>query len=421
MEAGPNHDTPGAGPLTAADVARIRADFPILEVTRNGKPLAYLDNAATTQKPQVVIETVSRYYAMLNANVHRGIHYLSQVATDQYEAAREKVRAFLGAERSSEIVFTRGTTESINLVAQTFGRQRVGPKDEILVSAMEHHSNLVPWQMLCEEKGARLRVIPMTDTGELRLDELEDLLNEKTRLVAVTHASNVLGTINPIRAIADAAHARDVPVLIDGAQSAGHLPVDVVALGCDFFACSGHKMVGPTGIGILYGRADLLESMPPWQGGGNMVRSVTLEGAVPANPPARFEAGTPNIAGTVGLGAAVDYLSGIGMDRIAAYERELLAHGVRVLDTVAGVRPLGAAPARTAILSFVMDGVHPHDISHYLDEEGIAIRAGHHCAQPVMTHFGVEAAARASLSFYNIKDELDALAPALEKVREVFG
>jgi cysteine desulfurase/selenocysteine lyase len=392
-----------------------------LQLHRHGKRLVYLDNAATTQKPRVVIDALSRYYEGQNSNVHRGVHYLSGVATDLYESARKTIRQFLGARLVCEVIFTRGATEGINLVAQTFGRQRVGVGDEILVSAMEHHSNIVPWQMLCEEKGAHLRVIPMNDRGELLLDEYEALLTDRTRLVSVVHVSNALGTINPVRRIIETAHARGIPVLVDGAQSAPHMPIDVSEMGCDFFVCSGHKMMGPTGIGVLYGRAELLESMPPWHGGGDMILSVTFEKTIYNGLPQKFEAGTPHIEGVIGLAEAIKYLEGIGMGRIAAYEAELLAYGTRVLDAIEGVKLIGTAHEKAGVLSFVMDNAHPHDIGQLLDAEGIAIRAGHHCAQPVMQRFGIPATARASLAFYNTREELDLLGEAISKVKKVFG
>jgi cysteine desulfurase/selenocysteine lyase len=407
--------------LTSPEVERIRSEFPALRVRPHGKPLIYLDNAATSQKPQAVIAALNRYYASQNANVNRGVHYLSELATDLHESARKKVRGFLGAELACEIVFTRGATEGINLVARTFGRQRVRAGDEILISAMEHHSNIVPWQMLCEEQGAALRVIPISDDGELDLGATERLLTKKTRLLALAHVSNVLGTINPVKTVIDMAHARGVPVLIDGAQSAAHMKINVEALGCDFFVCSGHKMMGPTGIGVLYGRAEHLEAMPPWQGGGDMILSVTFDKTIYNGIPMKFEAGTPHIAGAVGLGAAVDYLEEIGMDRIAAYDRELIAYGTRVLDGIHGLRITGRARDKAAILAFLMDCAHSHDVAQILDDEGIAVRAGHHCAQPLMQRLGVPATARASLAFYNTREELDALGAALHKVREVFA
>ncbi len=403
------------------DVEQIRRHFPILRKRVRGKPLVYLDNAATTQKPQAVIDTVARYYAAENANIHRGVHFLSQQATFAYERSRGRVGHLLNAAESAEIVFTRGTTESINLVAQTYGRQRVGPGDEIVVSQMEHHSNIVPWQLLCQEKGAQLRVAPVDEEGEFLLDEFDKLLTERTRLVAVTHASNALGTVTPVRRITDLAHAHGVPVLVDGAQAVPHLEVDVQQLGCDFYAFSGHKLFGPTGIGVLYGRRALLESMPPWQGGGDMIRSVSFEKTTFNDLPYKFEAGTPHIAGVLGLETAIGYLEAIGRPRIAAYESRLLAYATEALSQVAGLRLVGTAPQKVGVLSFVMDQAHPHDIGTILDAEGIAIRTGHHCAQPVMQRFGVPATARASLAFYNTPAEIDALVAALHKVTEVFG
>jgi len=381
----------------------------------------YLDNAATTQKPQAVLDTLQRYYAADNSNVHRGVHVLSERATNAYEAARDTARRFLNASDPSEIVFVRGTTEGINLVAQTYGRARVSSGDEIVLSDMEHHSNIVPWQILAEEKGARVRAIPMSDTGELRLDEYERLLSIRTRIVAVTHVSNVLGTVNPVAEIARIAKARGIPVLIDGAQAVAHMPVDVRALGCDFYAFSGHKIFGPTGAGVLYGRRALLESMPAYQGGGGMIDQVTFERTTYAHPPNRFEAGTPNIAGAIGLAAALDYVTTIGLDCIASYERELLAHGTEALSQVPGLRLIGTARAKTAVLSFVLGGVHPHDIATILDRGGVAIRSGHHCCQPLMARLGIPATARASLAFYNTRDEIDALVGALRDVRKVFA
>lgn len=409
-----------SAPLTALDIERIRRDFPALHIERNGKTLVYLDNAATSQKPRAVIDRIDRYYRAENSNVHRGMHYLSEIATQAYEESRKKVQRFLGVPLSCEVVFTRGTTESINLVAQTYGRQNVGNGDEIIISAMEHHSNIVPWQMLCEEKGAKLRVIPMNDRGELLLDEYEMLLSGKTKLVSVNHVSNALGTINPVKEIVAIAHNRGVPVLVDGAQGAGHVPVNVKELDCDFYACSGHKMVGPTGIGALYGKAELLNKMPPFMGGGDMILSVTFEKTTYGSLPYKFEAGTPNIAGVIGLGAAVDYLESIGMERIAAYEHELTQYGVELLESIDGVRIVGTAKERTGVLSFTMENAHPHDIGQIFSDCGVAIRAGHHCAQPVMQRFGIPATARASLAFYNSKEDLDAMADAIRKVKEVF-
>ena len=403
------------------DVARIREDFPILKQTVNGKPLVYLDNAATSQKPQAVLDALVRYYSTENANVHRGVHTLSQMATDDYEAARSKVQRFINAEDEREIIFVRGTTEAINLVAQTFGRQNIKEGDEIVISAMEHHSNIVPWQILCEEAGAKLRVIPMNDAGELLLDEYEKLLNQRTKLVSIAHVSNALGTINPAKQMVEIAHAQGVPVLLDGAQAVPHSAVDVRDLDCDFYAFSGHKVYGPTGIGILYGKAERLEAMPPYQGGGEMIKSVTFEKTIYNVIPHKFEAGTPNIAGSIGLGAAIDYVTDLGLDRISAYERSLLEYGTELLSSLSNVRVIGTAKEKSAILSFVMDGVHPHDIGTILDAEGVAIRTGHHCAQPVMERFGVSATARASLAFYNTKEEIDALIKGIDRVGEVFS
>ncbi|MBI5094814.1 MAG: cysteine desulfurase [Candidatus Hydrogenedentes bacterium] len=403
------------------DVELIRKDFPVLQLQRYGKPLVYLDNAATSQKPQAVIDALDTYYSSQNSNVHRGVHYLSETATRVYEEARIKVKHFINSPLSCQVIFTRGTTEGINLVAQTYGRKFIGQGDEIIISTMEHHSNIVPWQMLCEEKGAVLRVIPITDDGELMIEEYGKLLNKRTKLVAMGHVSNALGTINPVKQIIDMAHAFHVPVLVDGAQSVGHMHVDVQKLDCDFFVCSGHKMLGPTGIGVLYGKAEHLNAMPPFLGGGDMILSVTFEKTTYNSLPYKFEAGTPNIADAIGLGAAIDYLQQVGMDRIDAYEHELLVYGTDVLQNIDGLRMIGTAREKAAVLSFTLDSAHPHDIGQILDQEGIAIRAGHHCAQPVMQRFGVPATARASLAFYNTKEELDALGRALEKVNEVFA
>lgn len=402
------------------DVDRIRQDFPILQTRQNGKPLVYLDNAATSQKPRAVIEATERFYSQQNSNVHRGVHHLSEIATEAYEGARLKAKKFLNIPLSCEVIFTRGTTEGINLVAQTYGRKFVGPDDEIVISAMEHHSNIVPWQMLCEEKGAKLRVIPINEDGELLLDEYERLLNPRTRIVAVTQVSNALGTVNPVKQMTEMAHAAGAKVVVDGAQSTPHMPINVQDMGCDFFVCSSHKMLGPTGMGVLYGKATVLEGLPPYQGGGDMILSVTFEKTTYNSLPYKYEAGTPNIAGAVGLGAAIDYLNEVGMDRIHAYEEELLAYGTEVLQAIDGVRIIGTAHNKAGVLSFTMDAAHPHDIGQILSDEGIAIRAGHHCAQPVMHRFGVPATARASLAFYNTKDELDALGQAIRKVKEVF-
>ena len=413
--------TPGGPPAAAFDVARIRQDFPILEQTVNGKPLVYLDNAATSQKPRSVIDAVARYYATENSNIHRGVHTLSQMATDDYEEARSKVQRFINAADLHEIVFVRGTTEGINLVAQTFGRANLHAGDEIVVSAMEHHSNIVPWQMLCQQTGAKLRVIPMNDAGELLVDEYEKLLNPRTKLVSIAHVSNALGTINPVKTMVRMARARGAHVLLDGAQAVPHCPVDVQDLDCDFYAFSGHKLYGPTGVGVLYGKAHLLDAMPPYQGGGEMIKSVTFEETLYNALPFKFEAGTPNIAGGIGLGAAVDYVNDLGLDRIGAYEASLLEYGTRLLSGMSNVRIIGTASQKSGILSFVMDGVHPHDVGTILDAEGIAIRTGHHCAQPVMQRFGIPATARASFAFYNTREEIDALVKGLDRVSEVFG
>ncbi|MBI2351947.1 MAG: cysteine desulfurase [Deltaproteobacteria bacterium] len=403
------------------DVARIREDFPILKQQVHGKPLVYFDNAATSQKPQVVIDTLNRYYAAENANIHRGIHFLSELATAEYEESRGKVKRFLNASESREIVFVRGTTEGINLVAQSYGRRFFKEGDEVIISAMEHHSNIVPWQMLCEQVGARLRVIPMNHDGELLLDEYERLLGARTKLVSVAHVSNALGTINPIGRIIELAHRRNIPVLVDGAQAAPHMKVDVQELDCDFYAFSGHKLFGPTGIGILYGKARHLEAMPPYQGGGDMISLVTFEKTHYNIIPYKFEAGTPHIAGVIGLGAAIDYVSGIGLDAVAAYEGEVLAYATAQLSTIKGLRIIGRAKEKASVLSFVLEGVHPHDIGTVLDREGVAIRAGHHCAMPVMQRFGVPATARASFAFYNTGEEVDVLVRAVRKVLKVFG
>jgi cysteine desulfurase/selenocysteine lyase len=403
------------------DVQTIRADFPILSTTAHGKPLVYLDNAATTQKPKAVLEAIASYYTTGNANVHRGVHYLSGKATDLFENARARVATFLGAASPREIVFTRNATEGINLVAQSWGRASLRAGDEVLISAMEHHSNIVPWQLLCEEKGARLRVIPMSDSGELDMAAFAGLLSARTRIVAVSAMSNALGTVNPVEEIVRQAHAAGAVVLVDGAQASYHMPIDVQAIGCDFFVLTGHKVYGPTGIGVLYGREALLEAMPPWQGGGDMISSVTFERSTWNVLPYKFEAGTPHIEGAVGLGAAVDYISAIGMERIQAHERDLLAYGTELLEQVPGLRLIGTAPRKASILSFVLDGIHPHDIGTIVDREGVAIRTGHHCAQPVMDRLGIPATARASLAMYNTREDIDALAAALQHTLKVFG
>jgi cysteine desulfurase/selenocysteine lyase len=402
------------------DVARVRADFPILQRKARGRPLVYLDNAATTQKPQVVIDSITRYYTEYNANVHRGVHELSEIASEAYENARRKVSAFFNAPHERQIIFTRNATESINLVAHAFGRTHVGAGDEVLISAMEHHSNIVPWQLLCEERGARLRVAPIDDRGELMLDEFEALVGERTKLVSVTHMSNALGTINPVEDIIRIAHQRGVPVLLDGSQAAYHMPVDVQALDCDFYAATGHKLYGPTGMGILYGKEALLEAMPPFLGGGDMISSVTFEKSTWNTLPHKFEAGTPDISGAIALGVAVEYIQSIGLAQIAEHEQALLAYGTEALSAVDGLRMIGTARRKASILSFVLDGVHPHDIGTIVDREGVAVRTGHHCAQPVMHRFGVPGTARASLAMYNTRDEIDILVRALGRVREVF-
>jgi cysteine desulfurase/selenocysteine lyase len=401
-------------------VRRVRQDFPALKQRVYGKPLVYLDNAATSQKPQAVIDAISRFYSEDYANIHRGVHALSERATQAYEGARETVRQFLNAPAEEEIVFVRGTTEAINLVAQSYARPRLQAGDEILISGMEHHSNIVPWQIVCAERGARLRVVPITDAGELRLDVYEELLGPRTKLVAIAHVSNALGTINPIREIIDLAHRRHTAVLIDGAQAVPHLAVDVQSLDCDFYAFSGHKLYGPSGIGVLFGKAALLEAMPPYQGGGDMISSVTFEKTTYNRLPYKFEAGTPHIAGAVGLGAAIEYVSDIGLETIAAYEHELLAEATARLTAIPEVRLIGTAQQKAGVLSFVLAGVHPHDIGTVLDREGIAIRAGHHCAQPVMQRFGVPATARVSFALYNTQAEIDTLVAGIHKVLEVF-
>ena len=414
-------EQPPASPAELVDVERIRRDFPILQERIRDKPLVYLDNAATTQKPLTVIYALQRYYASENANIHRGVHFLSQQATFAYERSRARIRQFINAEENLELIFVRGTTEGINLVAQTFGRQQIGAGDEIIISYMEHHSNIVPWQMLCEEKGAKLRVVPIDDSGEFLFDEYEKLLSERTKLVAVTHASNALGSINPVKEIAALAHRWGAKVLVDGAQAVAHLPVDVHDLDCDFYAFSGHKLFGPTGVGVLYGKRELLEEMPPYQGGGEMIRSVTFEKTTYNDLPNKFEAGTPNIAGGIAMEAAVDYVNAIGRERIAAYEADLLDYGTELLSQIDGLNLIGTAREKVGVLSFTLDAAHPHDIGTILDTEGIAIRTGHHCAQPVMQRFGVPATARASFAFYNTREEIDALAAALRKVIEVFS
>ncbi len=408
--------------VTAADVLDVdlvRADFPVLSQEVHGRPLVYLDNAATAHKPIAVIEAVAEYYRRDNANVHRGVHTLSERATFGYERARGKVHKFIGAAETREIVFVRGTTEAINLVAQSYGRLCLQPGDEVLVSEMEHHSNIVPWQIVCEQTGARLVVAPIDDRGELVMDELLARLNSRTKIVAVTHVSNALGTVNPVADICEAAHRYGAVVVVDGAQSVPHLRVDVQALGCDFYAFSGHKVYAPTGVGVLYGRAELLDRMPPWQGGGEMIRHVTFERTTYNDLPYKFEAGTPNIAGAIGLGAAIDYLGRLRLDAVARHERELLAYAQERLQSVPGLRMIGEAREKVGVHSFVLDRIHPHDIGTILDHEGIAVRTGHHCAQPVMQHFGVAATARASFALYNTTEDVDRLVDGLGRVRKV--
>ncbi len=403
------------------DVDTIRQDFPVLKQHIHGKPLVYLDSAATAQKPLVVIEAIRRFHEVDCANIHRGVHELSQRSTEAYEKTRVKSRRFLNAKSNEEIIFVRGTTEGINLVASSWGRRNVKAGDEIVISAMEHHSNIVPWQMLCEETGARLQVIPMDDRGDLILEEYGKLLNPRTKLVAFAHVSNALGTINPAKQIIEMAHAAGALTLVDGAQATPHMKVDVHDLNADFYTFSGHKVCGPTGIGVLYGKRALLEAMPPYQGGGDMIRSVTFAKTTYNDLPYKFEAGTPNIAGGIGMGAALDYLNAVGLDKIAAYEHELLVHGTELLNQIEGLHLIGTARHKAAVLSFVIDGIHPHDIGTVLDKLGIAVRTGHHCAQPVMDRFKVPATTRASLAFYNTMAELDALAAGIKKVKEVFA
>jgi cysteine desulfurase/selenocysteine lyase len=402
------------------DVNQIRRDFPILKQKVHGKPLVYLDNGATSQKPQIVIDTLSRYYAAENSNIHRGVHCLSERATEAYEGARRTLQRFINAGSEQEVIFVRGTTEAINLVAQSYGRKFLKQGDEIIVSAMEHHSNIVPWQMLCEQVGARLRVIPINHDGELVLDEYRRLLNEKTKFVSVTHVSNALGSIVPVKDIVRSAHERNVPVFVDGAQAAPHLKVDVQDLGCDFYAFSGHKVFGPTGVGILYGRADLLEAMPPYQGGGDMISLVTFEKTHYNVLPYKFEAGTPHIAGGIGLAAAIDYLSGLDWTQIGAHERDLLAYGTSALSSIEGLRIIGTAKEKAGVISFVFDHIHAHDVGTILDQEGVAVRAGHHCAMPVIQRFGVPATTRASFALYNTREEIDVLIRGIDRALKVF-
>ncbi len=403
------------------DVEKIRNDFPILKKLIREKPLCYLDNAATTQKPLSVIDTVSNYYAEENSNIHRGVHTLSELATQSYEQARVKIKNFINAASEKEIIFTRGTTESINLVAQTYGRQNIGEGDEIIISGMEHHSNIVPWQLIAKEKKAELKVIPLNDKGELILDDFEKMISEKTKIISVVYVSNSLGTVNPVDKIIKIAHKHNVPVLIDGAQTVSHIPVDVQQLDCDFFALSGHKIYGPTGIGVLYGKEKLLDEMPPYMGGGDMISKVTFEETTYNELPYKFEAGTPNIAGAIGLGAAIDYVTGIGLKAIASHEQDLLNYATVKLNEIDGLRIIGTAKEKCGVISFVLDKVHPHDVGTFLDFEGVAIRTGHHCTQPVMDRYCVPATSRASFAMYNTKHEVDVLVKAIKKVLEVFS
>ncbi|MQG26591.1 MAG: cysteine desulfurase [SAR202 cluster bacterium] len=402
-------------------VEEIRKDFPILSQKVNGKPLVYLDNGATTQKPLTVINAIADYYKEYNSNIHRGVHALSQFATDKYEESRGKVRAFINANADEEIIFVRGTTEAINLVAESYGRSNLSSGDDVIISTMEHHSNIVPWQMICDNTGATLKVIPIDDNGVLILDEYERMLSSNTKIVSIVHQSNTLGTINPVKMMTEMAHDKGAVVLVDGAQSAPHLAVDVQDIGCDFFAFSGHKVCGPTGVGILYGKKDILENMKPYQGGGDMIRSVSFEHTTYNDLPYKFEAGTPNIAGGIGLGVALDYLVSLGMGNIAAYEKELLLYARQQLTGMSGIRIIGNADQFGGVVSFVMESAHPHDIGTILDTEGVAIRTGHHCTQPLMDRFDIPATARASVSFYNTKSDIDALIVAVDRVSELFG
>ena len=408
-------------PAPALDVARIRADFPVLTTVVNGKPLAYLDSAASAQMPRQVIERLNRYGTSEHANIHRGVHYLSELATSAYEGARAKVRQFINAAHDREVIFTRGTTNAINTVAHGFGRAFIGENDEIVITHMEHHSNIVPWQMLCEDTGAKLKVVPVDDNGQLRLEEYQKLLGGRTRLVAVTHVSNVLGTVNPVREMIALAHQQGIPVLVDGAQGVPHMKVDVQDLDCDFYVFSGHKMCGPTGIGILYGKTSMLEKMRPFEGGGDMILSVTLEKTTYNALPYKFEAGTPPIAAAIGLGAAVDYLEAVGMDAIAAHERQLIDYATQAVSAIDGVRIYGAVPDKAGVLSFNVKGVHAHDVGTILNDEGVAVRTGHYCAQPLMQRFGVPATARASFYLYNTIEEIDQLVSAIRRVQKIFA
>ncbi len=411
----------GNGQPVGASQLDVAANFPILARPVHGRRLAYLDNGATTQKPLAVIEAERRFYLESNANIHRGVHWLSQHATELYDGARATVQRFINAAHADEIVFTRGTTEAINLVAQSWGRAELRAGDEILITTMEHHSNIVPWQLLCEQTGAVLKVVPVSEAGELDLAAFDALLNHRTQLVAITHVSNALGSINPVAELTARAHAAGAVVLVDGAQAVAHQAVDVQAIGCDFYAFSGHKLYGPTGIGALYGRRSILNAMPPWQGGGDMIRTVSFERSTYAEPPQRFEAGTPNIAGAIGLAAAIDYVQGVGIERIAAHEHALLEYATAAVGAIRGVRLVGTAQHKAGILSFLVDGIHPHDLGTILDAEGVAIRAGHHCAMPLMTRFGIPGTARASLAMYNTRADIDALVAAIDKAQDLFG
>ncbi|MFH0989722.1 MAG: cysteine desulfurase [bacterium] len=412
--------TAPASLTTLFDVHSVRKDFPILRRTVHHKPLVYLDNAATSQKPLEVIQSIQQYYLEENSNVHRGVHHLSEIATEHYELVRSKVQRFIGSESLKEIIFVRGATEAINLVAQTYGRVNVQAGDEVLISAMEHHSNIVPWQLLCEEKDARLRIIPMIDSGELELEAYQKLLTKRTKIVALTHVSNALGTINPVREMIALAHTHGIPVLLDGAQAVAHLRVDMKELDCDFYVFSSHKMFGPTGIGILYGKQHLLEAMPPYQGGGDMIRSVTFEKTIFNDLPYKYEAGTPNIAGTIGFGTAIDYLNRLDWTSLSQHEHSLMEYATRRLSEIKNLKVIGTAKEKVGVISFILDEIHPHDIGTILDQEGVAIRTGHHCAQPVMDRFGIPATARASFAFYNTTEDIDALIDGLHKVQEVF-
>ncbi len=408
-------------PKIGFHVDGVRKDFPILRETVRGKPLVYLDNAATSQKPRQVIDAISRYYEHDNANVHRGVHMLSERATREYEESRIRIARYINAADPHEVIFTRGTTEGINLVAQAFARQRLNPGDEVLISHMEHHSNIVPWQMACEEREALLRVIPIDDRGALDLEAFEKLLNPRTKMLAIVHVSNSLGTINPVKEMIRKAHDSGIPVLVDGAQALPHMRVDVQDLDADFYAFSGHKMFGPTGIGVLFGKTALLDDMPPWQGGGDMIRSVSFERTTYNQLPYKFEAGTPNIADSIGLGAAIDYLDALDMDSVARHEHGLLDYGTQLLSDIPGVRLVGTAPEKASVISFTLNGIHPHDAGTVLDQEGIAVRTGHHCTQPIMDRFGIPATIRASLAFYNTREELDILAHGIRRVQQMFA